>query len=150
MFQRKTRRFRRRSNGRNHLGHGHGHGNGHSQMRQRPNSFSNSQPRNNFRSTQSAEKLFEKYSALAKEAISSGDKTLGENYLQHADHFMRIIEDKNKNKDHNKINVVNKQVVDSSATTENNTSNATTENNTSNASTENNNSEPSNLVKDKE
>ena len=97
MFQRKTRRFRRRSNGRNHLGHGHGHGNGHSQMRQRPNSFSNSQPRNNFRSTQSAEKLFEKYSALAKEALSSGDKTLSENYYQHADHFMRIIQDKNKN-----------------------------------------------------
>ena len=108
MFQRKTRRFRRRSNWRNHLGHGHGHGNGHSQMRQRPNSFSNSQPRNNFRSTQSAEKLFEKYSALAKEAISSGDKTLGENYLQHADHFMRIIEDKNKNRIQNKTETIAK------------------------------------------
>ena len=46
---------------------------------------------------QSAEKLFEKYNSLAKEAMSSGDKTLSENYLQHADHFMRIIEDKNKN-----------------------------------------------------
>ena len=34
--------------------------------------------------------------------MSSGDKTLGENYLQHADHFMRILEDKNKNKDQNK------------------------------------------------
>ena len=30
--------------------------------------------------------------------MSSGDKTLSENYLQHADHFMRIIEDKNKNR----------------------------------------------------
>ena len=93
MFQRKPRRFRRRSNGR-----GHGpriNGDNHGRMRQ--NSFSNNQPRNNFRSTQSAEKLFEKYSALAKEALSSGDKTLSENYYQHADHFMRIIQDKNKN-----------------------------------------------------
>ena len=36
--------------------------------------------------------------SLAKEAMSSGDKTLSENYLQHADHFMRIIDEKNKNK----------------------------------------------------
>ena len=50
-------------------------------------------------SPESAEKLFEKYTSLAKEAISSGDKTSGENYLQHADHFMRIIEDKNRNKE---------------------------------------------------
>ena len=33
-----------------------------------------------------------------KEAMSSGDKTLSENYLQHADHFMRIIDDKNRNR----------------------------------------------------
>ena len=95
MFQRKPRRFRRHRNGRGPLSHG----NGGVQARLRPNSFSNSQTRNNFRPTQSAEKLFEKYNALAKEAISSGDKTLGENYLQHADHFMRIIEDKNKNRE---------------------------------------------------
>ena len=42
---------------------------------------------------QSAEKLFEKYNTLAKEALSSGDKTLSENYFQHADHFMRIIDE---------------------------------------------------------
>ena len=35
--------------------------------------------------------------------MSSGDITLSENYLQHADHFMRIIDDKNKNKVENKI-----------------------------------------------
>ena len=92
MFQRKTRRFRRRSNGRNHM---HGSGSVH---RMRPNTFSNSQQKNNFRSSLSAEKLLEKYTSLAKEAMSTGDKTLSENYLQHADHFRRIIEDKNKNK----------------------------------------------------
>ena len=108
MFQRKPRRFRRRSNGRNHLSHG----NGHTQMRSRPNSFSNNHTRNNFRTTQSAEKLFEKYNALAKEALSSGDKSLSENYFQHADHFMRIIEDKNRNRNHSKVNVINKPVED--------------------------------------
>ena len=78
----------------------------HTSSRPRTNSFLNGQPRNNFRPTQSAEKLLEKYNNLAKEAISSGDKTLGENYLQHADHFTRIIEDKNKSRLQNKINVV--------------------------------------------
>ena len=101
MFQRKPRRFRRHSNGRNRLSNE----NGYIQLRTRSNSFSNNQQRNNFRQTQSAEKLFEKYSALAKEAMSSGDKILGENYLQHADHFMRIVDDKNKNRDQNKANI---------------------------------------------
>ena len=104
MFQRKTRRFRRRQNGRNHMSHA----NGGSQMRMRPKSFSNDQSRNNFRTSLSAEKLFEKYSSLAKEAMSSGDKTLSENYLQHADHFMRIIEDKNKNRIQNKSETIAK------------------------------------------
>ena len=95
MFQRKPRRFSRyRSNGRNHQRNPNGDGS----TRIRPDTFNNGQRRNNFRPTQSAEKLFEKYSNLAKEAMSSGDKTLSENYLQHADHFMRIIDDKNRNR----------------------------------------------------
>ena len=95
MFQRKQRRFRRRSNGRNLH-----HSKDGSQNRLRPGSYSNSNGQNrfNFRNSLSAEKLFEKYTSLAKEAMSSGDKTLSENYLQHADHFMRIIDEKNKNK----------------------------------------------------
>ena len=92
MFQGKPRRFRRRTNGRNNMPHNN------SQHRMRTNQFSNGQSRNNFRPPLSAEKLFEKYTSLAKEAMTSGDRTLSENYLQHADHFMRIIEDKNKNK----------------------------------------------------
>ena len=98
MYQRKQRRFRRRSNGRNHLSHN----NGGAQNRLRSNSFSNGQSRNNFRPSMSPEKLFEKYTSLAKEAMSSGDKNISENYLQHADHFMRIIEDKNKNRNYSK------------------------------------------------
>jgi len=106
MFQRKTRRFRRRSNGRNHMSHG----GGNAQSRMRLHSFPQDQVRNNFRTPLSAEKLFEKYTSLAKEAMSSGDKTLSENYLQHADHFMRIIEDRNRNRNQSKVNVIEKPV----------------------------------------
>ena len=43
------------------------------------------------RNNQNASKLIDKYNDLAKEAISNGDKILSENYLQHADHFSRIL-----------------------------------------------------------
>ena len=102
MFQRKPRRFRHRVNGRNNMSHNN------SQHRIRTNQFSNGQPRNSFRPPLSAEKSFEKYTSLAKEAMSSGDKTLSENYLQHADHFMRIIEDKNKNRNHTRDSIPDK------------------------------------------
>ena len=102
MFQRNSRRFGRRTNGRNNMSRNN------SQIRLRPNSFSNEQIRNKFRPPLSAEKLLEKYSSLAKEAMSSGDKTLSENYLQHADHFMRIIEEKNRNRNLSKVNVTGK------------------------------------------
>ena len=42
-----------------------------------------------------AEKLLEKYNDLAKEALSSGDKILSESYFQHADHFLRVVENQN-------------------------------------------------------
>ena len=102
MFQRKTRRFGRRTNGRNNMSRNN------LQIRSRPNLFSNEQTRNKFRPPLSAEKSFEKYSTLAKEALSSGDKTLSENYFQHADHFMRIIEEKNRNRNLSKVNVTGK------------------------------------------
>ena len=98
MFQRKPGRFRSRQPGRGHPRRPSN--NGHSMRR--PDSFSNA-PINNFRPAQSPEKLLEKYSTLAKEAVSSGDRTLSENYLQHADHYMRVIEDRNKNKISNKV-----------------------------------------------
>ena len=39
----------------------------------------------------SLEKTIQKYQQLAKDALSSGDPILSENYLQHADHFARIL-----------------------------------------------------------
>ena len=43
------------------------------------------------RNNHNASKLIEKYNNLAREASSSGDKILSENYLQHADHFTRVM-----------------------------------------------------------
>ena len=65
------------------------------------------------------ERIIEKYKNLAKEALSSGDKILYENYLQHSDHFSRIlseigpskIKETFKDKENNKEeqNVANEQ-----------------------------------------
>ena len=61
------------------------------------NNFSNSE---NFqrkvpgRNNHNASKLIEKYNNLAREALSTGDKILSENYFQHADHFTRIINER--------------------------------------------------------
>jgi len=45
------------------------------------------------RNNHNASKLIEKYNNLAREALSSGDKILSENYFQHADHFTRILDE---------------------------------------------------------
>ena len=58
-----------------------------------------------------APKLIEKYNDLAREALSKGDKILSENYFQHADHFARVLSEKendklsraNDNQNHNKV-----------------------------------------------
>ena len=57
----------------------------------------NFQRRSPGRNNQNANKLIEKYNDLAREALSNGDKILSENYFQHADHFLRISNDKDKN-----------------------------------------------------
>ncbi len=46
------------------------------------------------RNNHNASKLVEKYNDLAREALSKGDKILSENYFQHADHFARILAEK--------------------------------------------------------
>ena len=63
----------------------------------RPKFASNYSNKDNFkrkvpgRNNHNAPKLIEKYNDLAREASSNGDKILSENYLQHADHFTRIL-----------------------------------------------------------
>ena len=46
------------------------------------------------RNSHNASRLIEKYSNLAREALSSGDKILSENYFQHAEHFVRVLEER--------------------------------------------------------
>ena len=55
------------------------------------NSNSDFRPRNLNRGNQNPAKLIDKYNNLAREALSSGDKIMSENYLQHADHFSRLL-----------------------------------------------------------
>ena len=38
-----------------------------------------------------ATQVYEKYCALAKDAIGAGDSIMAENYLQHAEHYSRIM-----------------------------------------------------------
>ena len=65
--------------------------------------------RNPGRNNQNAAKLIDKYNNLAREALSSGDKILSENYLQHADHFSRVLSIQEINKNSNETNNVIEQ-----------------------------------------
>ena len=73
------------------------------------------------RSNGNVVRLIEKYTELAKEALSNGDKILSENYFQHADHFIRLSEKKGVDNQNKKINSVENEP--SSQTQENKTSN---------------------------
>ena len=61
------------------------------------------------RNNHNAPKLIEKYSNLAREALSNGDKILSENYYQYAEHFIRVLGEKEEL--HNK-NQKSKEVID--------------------------------------
>ena len=56
------------------------------------------------RNNHNASKLIEKYNNLAREALSTGDKILSENYFQHADHFTRISNEQDIQKKNNILN----------------------------------------------
>ena len=89
-FRNNNKRSRYRSNGERNFKR-----NGENQ------SFSNNvnfQRKSPGRNNQNAPKLIEKYTDLAREALSNGDKILSENYFQHADHFIRIQGEKEKNR----------------------------------------------------
>ena len=61
------------------------------------NSFSNNDTfhrKISGRNNQNASKLIDKYNNLAREALSNGDKILSENYFQHADHFTRVLSER--------------------------------------------------------
>ncbi len=84
--------------------------------------------RNPGRNNQNAAKLIDKYNNLAREALSSGDKILSENYLQHAEHFSRILNMQELNKsqvaNHNVIEQNFKKDVENIKSLENNGNNS--------------------------
>tara|TARA_X000000950_G_C13655542_1_gene553604 strand:- start:70 stop:450 length:381 start_codon:yes stop_codon:yes gene_type:complete len=55
------------------------------------NNGSSFKRRNPGKNNQNAASLVEKYNDLAREALTNGDKILSENYLQHSEHFSRIL-----------------------------------------------------------
>ncbi|MDC1025800.1 DUF4167 domain-containing protein [Candidatus Pelagibacter sp.] len=67
------------------------------------------------RNNHNAPKLIEKYNDLAREASSSGDKILSENYLQHADHFTRVL---NEQENYRKQKFAENKSADSETNTE--------------------------------
>ena len=103
MHNRRSGMFRRRSNGRGFRRQN----NDNEGRRLISGAFSNARGKNNFKPHQSVEKLLERYKLLAKEALSSGDRTLSENYLQHVDHFERMVSHKNSNQNGNNLQVGN-------------------------------------------
>ena len=62
------------------------------------------------RNNHNASKLIEKYNDLAREALAHEDKILSENYFQHADHFIRILNEQEKNQKLRTINDFDKNV----------------------------------------
>ena len=103
-FKNNNRRSRFKPNGdRGFRRNGNGHkpngdfGNGSSFKRRSPG-----------KNNQNAAKLVEKYNDLAREAQSNGDKILSENYLQHSEHFSRILISQENSRNHNEnVSVVN-------------------------------------------
>lgn len=76
----------------NRGGHGGGGGGGNRQGGGAPNRmqvFDSNGPDVRIRGT--AYQIVEKYLALAKDAASSGDPVVAESYLQHAEHYQRMI-----------------------------------------------------------
>jgi len=72
------------------------------------------------RNNHNAPKLIEKYENLAREALSSGDKILSENYFQHADHFTRILNEQEAYKKvrYASTNEINKELPEDNVTEE--------------------------------
>lgn len=86
----RSRRGGRRPQG-NHGGHiNHGGGGGGGGGGYNPNrTFDSNGPEVKIRG--SAAHVHEKYLQLARDANSSGDRVMAENYLQHAEHYFRIL-----------------------------------------------------------
>lgn len=84
--QQQNRRMRGRNNG-------GGNNNNNNNNRKGPNPLNRNYESNgpDVKIRGSAQQIAEKYATLARDAMSSGDRVMAENYLQHAEHYNRII-----------------------------------------------------------
>ncbi|WP_214469445.1 DUF4167 domain-containing protein [Mesorhizobium sp. dw_380] len=82
----------RRMRGRNNNGGG-SNNNNNNNNRKGPNPLTRNYESNgpDVKIRGSAQQIAEKYATLARDAQSSGDRVMAENYLQHAEHYNRII-----------------------------------------------------------
>ena len=81
----RSRRGGRRPQPGGHNGNNVGNGGGHNPNR----TFDSNGPEIKIRG--SASNVYEKYLQLARDANASGDRIMAENYLQHAEHYYRIM-----------------------------------------------------------
>jgi len=109
-FKNNYRRNRYRNNGSKGF---HKNGNDQKLNSDFSNNF-NFRRRNPGRNNQNASKLVEKYTSLAREALSNDDKILSENYFQYAEHFIRTLDDQEKIKNDNQKKVAepDKEVIE--------------------------------------
>src|SRR6201996_9375664 len=80
----------KRQRGRNRGGGGGGGGGGKPQQQNANRAFDSNGPEG-AKVRGNAQHVFEKYQQLARDAAASGDRVLGENYLQHAEHYFRLL-----------------------------------------------------------
>src|SRR5580692_70640 len=79
---------RQRNRGR---GGGGGNGGGGGKPQHNANRAFDSNGPDNVKVRGAAQHIFEKYQQLARDAGSAGDRVLAENYLQHAEHYFRVM-----------------------------------------------------------
>jgi len=80
----------KRQRGRNRGGGSGGGGGGKPQAQNANRAFDSNGPEGT-KVRGNAQHVFEKYQQLARDASASGDRVLGENYLQHAEHYFRLL-----------------------------------------------------------
>lgn len=81
--------MRHGTSGRRQRNRGNGNGGQRRGNQQRMQVFDSNGPDVRIRGT--AHQVTEKYMALAKDAAASGDPVLAQSYLQHAEHYQRVI-----------------------------------------------------------
>src|SRR5881394_2807978 len=69
--------------------HGGGGGHSHGGMPNKSQSYDSSGP--DIRVRSNAYEVLEKYLQLARDAGTAGDRIAAENFLQHADHYYRVV-----------------------------------------------------------